>query len=317
MKAAAFDLDDTLLRDDLSISPYTLDVFHRLADRGFFFIADSGRTRLSMKPHVEKIGCVSLYIACNGAEIYDGRTHELLHAENFSMETAHEIVDFGAEYNAYTQAYDGAHFYFNQYSEYSERYARTSSLSGIYVGDLRKFIREPRNKILMMAEPAQVSAMLAEARRGAVLLSPCVSDGEREIAREALAAGLSLVTMHNKGFAPLQKPAGRYFDACADGRLLMLAPAAWPHTPGEKPMTRDDATAMNRLCQWLAGEGAAKIAYRGITPADVDGMALRAVKAGSSAERPAERPAVGTAGAGQAAGAGLAGKGRFNEWKVK
>ena len=134
MKAAAFDLDDTLLRDDLSSSPYTLDVFHRLADRGFFFIADSGRTRLSMKPHVEKIGCVSLYIACNGAEIYDGRTHELLHAENFSMETAHEIVDFGAEYNAYTQAYDGAHFYFNQYSEYSERYARTSSLSGIYVG---------------------------------------------------------------------------------------------------------------------------------------------------------------------------------------
>ena len=126
---------------------------------------------------------------------------------------------------------------------------------------------------------ARRDELLAEARRGAVLLSPCVSDGEREIAREALAAGLSLVTMHNKGFAPLQKPAGRYFDACAEGRLLMLAPAAWPHTPGEKPMTRDDATAMNRLCQWLAGEGAAKIAYRGVTPADVDGTALRAARA--------------------------------------
>ena len=125
---------------------------------------------------------------------------------------------------------------------------------------------------------ARRDELLAEARRGAVLLSPCVSDGEREIAREALEAGFSLVTMHNKGFAPLQKPAGRYFDACADGRLLMLAPAAWPHTPGEKPMTRDDATAMNRLCQWLAGEGAANIAYRGVTPADVDGIALRAAR---------------------------------------
>ena len=165
LKAAAFDLDDTLLRDDLSISPYTLDVFRRLADQGFFFIADSGRTRLSMKPHVEKIGCVSLYIACNGGEIYDGATHELLHAENYSMEMAHEIADFGAEYNAYAQAYDGEHFYFNQYSVYSERYARTSSLSGIYVGDLRKFIREPRNKILMMAEPEQIAEMLDEARR--------------------------------------------------------------------------------------------------------------------------------------------------------
>ena len=98
---------------------------------------------------------------------------------------------------------------------------------------------------------------------------------------------------------------------------LRLAPAAWPHTPGEKPMTRDDATAMNRLCQWLAGEGAAKIAYRGVTPADVDGIALRAAKAGSSAGRLAGSSAVGTAGAGEAAGAGLAGKGRFNEGKVK
>ena len=126
---------------------------------------------------------------------------------------------------------------------------------------------------------AKRAALLAEARGGAVLLSPCVSDGEREIARVALAGGFSLVAMHNKGFAPLQKPAGRYFDACAEGRLLMLAPAAWPYTPAEKPMTRDDAAAMNRLCQSLAGEGAAKIAYRGVTPADVDGLALRAAKA--------------------------------------
>ena len=165
MKAAAFDLDDTLLRDDLSISPYTLDVFRRMSDRGFFFIADSGRTQFSMKPHVEKIRCVSLYVACNGAEIYDGTTHDLLHVENYSMEMAHEIADFAAEYDAYAQAYDGEHFYFNQYSVYTERYARTSSLSGIYVGDLRKFIKEPRNKILMMAEPEQIVEMLAAARK--------------------------------------------------------------------------------------------------------------------------------------------------------
>ena len=97
--------------------------------------------------------------------------------------------------------------------------------------------------------------------------------------------------------------------ACC-GNRLMTTPATTLHI-------RNDATAMNRLCQWLAGEGAASITYRGFTPADVDGMALRAVKAGRPAERPAERPAVGTAGAGQAAGAGLVGKGRFNERKVK
>ena len=118
--------------------------------------------------------------------------------------------------------------------------------------------------------------LLAAARHGSVLISPCISDGEKQIAREALNAGLPLVTMQNKGFAKLQKPSGRYFEACAAGRLLMLAPAAWPYTPAEKKMTRDDATAMNRLCQWLAGDGAATINYHGVTPANIDRFALAA-----------------------------------------
>ena len=140
--------------------------------------------------------------------------------------------------------------------------------------------------------------LFAAAKHGAVLLSPCVSDGERQIAREALAAGLPLITMANKGFSKLQKPSGRYFDACAEGRLLMLAPAAWPYQPGEKPMTRFDATAMNRLCQWIAGAcatrteqvagacaprteqvagvGAAEINYHGMKPANIDDLARKA-----------------------------------------
>jgi len=122
------------------------------------------------------------------------------------------------------------------------------------------------------------AALFAVAKHGAVLISPCVSDGERQIAREALAAGLPLVTLQNKGFSSLEKPAGRYFDACADGRLLMLAPVAWPYRPGEKPMTRLDAAAMNRLCQWIAGAGAVEINYRGMRPENVDALAVAAAQ---------------------------------------
>ena len=136
--------------------------------------------------------------------------------------------------------------------------------------------------------------LFAAAKHGAVLLSPCVSDGERRIAREALAAGLPLVTMANKGFSKLQKPGGRHFDACAEGKLLMLAPAAWPYQPGEKPMTRFDATAMNRLCQWIAGAcaprtgqvaGAAEINYHGMKPANIDALARAAARVNRVGER--------------------------------
>ncbi len=163
-RAAAFDLDDTLLRDDLSISDYTKDVFRRLHSMGFLLIAASGRSRMSILPFVEQLGCICLYIACNGAEIYDGPTGDILRAETFPAELALEICDFGAEYNCYAQTYEGDRFFFNQYSEYADRYARASMLKGVYVGDLRQFIREPRSKILMMAEEEQIIRMLAEAR---------------------------------------------------------------------------------------------------------------------------------------------------------
>ena len=125
---------------------------------------------------------------------------------------------------------------------------------------------------------AKCDALLARARQGAVLLSPCVSEGEREVARRAFAEKLPLVVLRNKGFAPLEKPSGRYFDACAEGRLLLLAPAAWPHVPGEKPMTRRDALVLNRLAQALSGDGAAAINYRGVTFADVEAWAREAVE---------------------------------------
>ena len=164
-KAAAFDLDDTLLRDDLSISAYTRDVFHRLSDSGFLLIAASGRSEKSILPFVHRLGCICLYIACNGAEIYDGPQEKLLHAESFSTELALEIAGFGAEYDCYAQTYAGDKFYFNQYSEYATRYANASMLKGVYVGDLRQFIREPRSKILMMADDGQIARMLEEARQ--------------------------------------------------------------------------------------------------------------------------------------------------------
>ena len=125
---------------------------------------------------------------------------------------------------------------------------------------------------------AKLDAALSAARRGAVIVSPCVSEGEREIARCVFAAGGRVISMQNKGFSPLYKPGGKLFETCADGRLLMLAPAAWPYQVNEKPMTRFDATAMNRLCQWIAGDGAAEINYRGFTPANVDELARAAAK---------------------------------------
>ena len=162
--AVMFDLDDTLLRDDLTVSPYTVSTLRRLSDSGVRIIPASGRAKLSMKPFVDLLQCADLYVSCNGAEIWDGGTHELLHAELFSVDLGREIARFGKSHHCYAQTYDGPCFYYNEESEWARRYAESSMLQGVFVGDLEEFIREPHNKILMMDTEENIASMLEEAQ---------------------------------------------------------------------------------------------------------------------------------------------------------
>lgn len=165
--AVIFDLDDTVLRDDLSISDYTKDVFRRLCSSGVAIIPASGRTRMSMKPFVDQIGCACLIISCNGAEIWDASGHgdNPLFREYLSVDICREIAEFGNRYSCYAQTYSDDRFFFNEHSEYSQRYEAASMLPGEYVGNLAEFIREPRCKILMMADERKIAQMLEAAKK--------------------------------------------------------------------------------------------------------------------------------------------------------
>lgn len=91
--------------------------------------------------------------------------------------------------------------------------------------------------------------LLAAARHGAVLVSPCISPGEKQIARAALQSELPLIVTLENGFPELYKPPKSYFDACAAGRLLMLAP--WPHHSDRHPITREQCLALNRFAEQI------------------------------------------------------------------
>ena len=95
------------------------------------------------------------------------------------------------------------------------------------------------------------ATLLAAAWHGAVLVSPCISPGEKEIAKAAFDEGLPLITLLENGFPPLYKPSGKRFDACAAGRLLLVAP--WPYHNEQRPITREQCLALNRLAAAMAG----------------------------------------------------------------
>ena len=85
------------------------------------------------------------------------------------------------------------------------------------------------------------------AKSGTVLVSPAISDGERIVMRTVMNARLSQVFITPWGFNKFSKPGHQYFDACAEGRLLLLAP--WPHQNERIPLTRAMCLALNKMAE--------------------------------------------------------------------
>ena len=86
---------------------------------------------------------------------------------------------------------------------------------------------------------------LAEAQQGAVLVSPAISPGEKQVMRTVFDAGYPTIVLLENGFTPMSKPHGEQFYACANGRLLLLCP--WEHHNEKKTISRQQCQLLNYL----------------------------------------------------------------------
>lgn len=90
-----------------------------------------------------------------------------------------------------------------------------------------------------------VARYMAAARSATVLISPSISPGEKQTMRTAFDAHLPLVVLVENGFTPYSKPSGEQYDACAEGRLLLLAP--WPHHNDRRRITAQQCQQLNLM----------------------------------------------------------------------
>ena len=88
---------------------------------------------------------------------------------------------------------------------------------------------------------------LEKARCGAILVSPSISPGEKAIMRAAFDAGFPLILLQENGFTGMTKPAGSRFDACAEGRLLILSP--WEHHNQRLNISRGQCLTLNEMAK--------------------------------------------------------------------
>ena len=85
------------------------------------------------------------------------------------------------------------------------------------------------------------------ARRAVVMTSPFISPDEKQVMQVLLRERRPFILLTDNGFRDYYKPADVLFDACAEGRLLILSP--WPYDGGKRHISRADCVALNAMAE--------------------------------------------------------------------
>ena len=98
----------------------------------------------------------------------------------------------------------------------------------------------------------KVAQCLAAAHRGAVLVSPSISKGEKAVMKAAFNEGFPLIYLQENGFTNLAKPGGARMEACACGQLLILAP--WEHHNERIAIKRGQCLTLNEMAHRICNQ---------------------------------------------------------------
>ncbi len=159
------DIDDTLIGDDLIISPANRRAIHEAAAKGVTISLASGRMFDSMLPFARQLGVSGPLICCQGAAVMDSDTREVLFHLPVPMNEAAEALRFAGELGIYCQYYSLTDYYFAADCDESRLYERLSGVTGRAVGaPLWEKMDFAPTKILLIAQPPRIREAYALAK---------------------------------------------------------------------------------------------------------------------------------------------------------
>ena len=95
----------------------------------------------------------------------------------------------------------------------------------------------------------QKARCLAEAAKGAVLVSARISKGEQEILDTALLSGYPVIRIEDNGSADIYHPSANRMDDCAAGLLLLITPWKYQYRSHEESISVPFCKTMNCIAQ--------------------------------------------------------------------
>lgn len=162
IRLIALDLDDTLLRADLSISEENKRALQRAEKLGIHIVLASGRNYFSMRRYAEEL-CIhrrgDYLIGSNGAQLIQASTGKLLEdlklPASFCRTLTAELERQGYAWQFYIEDT----IYCNRMNEWAITDHRLSGLAVEVISDMDAILSHDQTKILVGGEPPRIESL--------------------------------------------------------------------------------------------------------------------------------------------------------------
>jgi Cof subfamily protein (haloacid dehalogenase superfamily) len=152
----ALDLDDTLLRSDLTISFHTRNAIKRAESAGIIVVLASGRIPAALEQFSRLLGMHKRpgYLICNnGTMIQESHTGSLIYEKQIPPETAMIAYDLAAAEGFPVQIYENDVMYISRSNEFADYDQKLTGLRQVVVENFRAMVAEGVYKLLIPGDP--------------------------------------------------------------------------------------------------------------------------------------------------------------------
>jgi len=160
----ALDLDGTILDMQLNLDPRDVTALGRIVSAGARVIACTGRPFPGAVPWVKRLGLDGPIVCYQGAEVrtLDGG---VLLDHGISHSLAMEVIRYASERDLHVQAYRNDQLIVERDRPEAHRYAEHAGMDIHLVGDLDQGMGPTTPKLVIVAAPETLEAVLPDARR--------------------------------------------------------------------------------------------------------------------------------------------------------
>jgi len=128
IRMVAMDLDDTLLRHDLTISERTIRSINKAREKGVLVTVATGRMPLSCQRFIEQLEIKIPVITCHGAIVKDMESGEIIYRKVIESKIVAEVIQRMQSEKMHCQIYVKDKIYTNMKNEWSEKWRKLSNL---------------------------------------------------------------------------------------------------------------------------------------------------------------------------------------------